>query len=148
MEIRKATAKDVDEVYRLFLEMIKSEDAASRKSGISLMNLRKKDRNFEKNAKKELLREIRAKNSLYLVAEDKGKLAAYAYGFIPKVKDPFFTMPIVGYFSALLVTKKHRGKGLAKKLKLEMESWFEKKKCDFVYLEVFSTNPAVDLYKK
>ena len=148
MKIRKATGKDVDGIYELFLEMIKSEDAASRKSGISLMTLRKKDKNFEKNARKELLREIRAKNSLYLVAEDKGKLTAYAYGFVPKNDDPFFSKSIVGYFSAILVTKKYRRKGLAKKLKVEMENWFKKKKCDFIYLEVFAENPASKLYKK
>ena len=67
---------------------------------------------------------------------------------MPKKSDEFFSAPNVGLFHALLVTKKYRRKGIAKKLRLEMEKWFRKKKVDFIYLEAFAMNPAVNVYKK
>ncbi|MBW3017722.1 GNAT family N-acetyltransferase [Candidatus Woesearchaeota archaeon] len=148
MKIRKATAKDLNGVYELFLEMVTSEDRALRKCSTSFLELRKKERDFEKKARKELLREIRARYSLFLVAEENNKLIGYAYGEVPKKSDAFFAPRNTAFFYALLVTKKHRRKGIANKLKLEMEKWFRKKKVDYIYLEAFAMNPAVNLYKK
>ncbi|MBW3011402.1 GNAT family N-acetyltransferase [Candidatus Woesearchaeota archaeon] len=148
MDIRKAKPSDLEEVYKLFLEMLASEDKAAKKAGISLIRMKRDDRSFEKNAKKELLKEIKKKDGIYLVAEDKGKLVAYAYGFLVTSVDPFFKAPKTGYFSALLVTKKYRGKGIGKTLYKQLEDWFNKKKCDLLVLEVFLENPALRLYEK
>ncbi|MCK4670652.1 MAG: GNAT family N-acetyltransferase [Nanoarchaeota archaeon] len=148
MNIRKAKVSDLEGVYKLFLEMLASEDKAAKKAGISLIRMKKSDKDFEKNAKKELLKQIRNKDGLYLVVEDKGKLVGYSYGYLVKDADPFFKGPKTGYFSSVLVKKKYRGKGLAKKLYRQMEDWFRKKECDFLVLEVFLENPALKLYEK
>lgn len=146
--IRKAKAKDVDEVYAVLLELIKSEDSSSRKVSQFLMDLRRKRSDFQESAKKELIREFREKKSLYLVAKVDNKIVGYARSSIIENQDPFFKTNKSGYLNALAVLKKCAGKGVASKLNQSIENWFKENKCDQIHLEVFENNPAIKIYEK
>jgi GNAT superfamily N-acetyltransferase len=146
MNIRKATARDVDDVYGVMLELFVPEDKASKKAGLSAIRVRRKD--FKTSAKKDLLRAILDKNSLYLVAEDGGDIIGYGYGVVKKEKSPFFVTVPIGYLSAVVVAKNYRGKGVASALHDLLVTWFKKNKCVQIHLEVFEGNPAVPIYEK
>lgn len=146
--IRKAKAKDVSEVYAVLLEMITSEDSSSKKVSGFLMNLRRKKSDFQESAKKELIREFRERNSIYLVAEIDKKIVGYVRGSILENKDPFFKTNKIGYLNALAVLKKYAGRGIASKLNQSIEKWFKENKCSQIHLEVFENNPAIQIYEK
>lgn len=148
MLIRKATPKDIEGIFKTFLEMVKSEDSASKKVAPFLMDLRKKGKDFKEDARKELLREVRERNSLYLVAEDKGKIIGYCYGTVKAEKGPFFKSTLIGHLNGLVVKKQYNGKGIGSKLHRELEKWFKEKKCKQIKLEVFTTNLAKRIYSK
>jgi diamine N-acetyltransferase len=146
--IRKAKKKDVDEVYNVLLEMIKSEDASSKRVSQFLMDSRKKRSDFQDSAKQELIREFRERNSTYLVAELNDKIIGYIRGNIIQNKDPFFQVTKIGYLNALAVLKNHSGKGIASKLNKSLEKWFKENECSQIHLEVFENNPATKIYEK
>ncbi len=148
MIIRKAKTEDVDGIYEVFLELAKSEDTAAKKAALFFYKMRKRKKDFEINVKKELLKSIRKRNSLYLVVEIDNKIIAYAFANILNVKDNFFEVPKIGYFNALTVKKRYRGGKIGSKLNQEIEKWFRKNNCRHIRLEVFSNNPASKIYKK
>lgn len=146
--IEKAQKKDVNGVYVVLLEMIKSENACARKVSPSLMKQRIKRSDFEASAQKELLRSFKEKNSRFLVAKVDGKVVGYARGSIVKNKDPFFKTVTTGYLHALAVLKKYTKKGIASLLYEKIETWFKENKCSHIYLEVFEHNSAIKIYDK
>jgi len=149
MRIRKATSKDIEGVYRTFFDLINAEDAMARKIPGYPMYLRKRRPDFEKRAKKQLLKSIRQKKSLFIVAEVHNEVVAYAYAITERYKDSFFFSPLNGYLSAIVVRKKYRKQGIARALIKEVEKWFKKKKCIRATLDVFATNPtAIGVYQK
>jgi ribosomal protein S18 acetylase RimI-like enzyme len=145
--IRKATIKDIEQIYRVYLEMIKSENESVRKIGNYLLDIRNKRENFILASKKELLQEITEKNTIYLVAQIDEKIIGYIRGEFLEKKDPFFKPIKIGYLHALVVLKKWRGFGIASRLNSEVEKWFKKKGCSQVHLEVFEHNNAIKIYK-
>lgn len=147
MIIRPAKKEDVDEIFELFLELCQEEDKSARKTAKFLRALREKRDDFERSGKKELLREIQDKNAAYLVAEIDGSIVGYCYASFSKTKDPFFKPAMIGYLSSIVVKKKLRGKGIAKKLHAKAMDWLKKKKCSTVYLEVFMNNNAMNVYE-
>ncbi len=148
MRIRKAIPKDTEGVYQTFLELVRSEDSAAKKiKGYSVLRKRKPD--FEKQAKKSLLKSIRQRKSLYLVAEIDSKIVGYAYATIIRYQySYYFQVHPIGYLNAIVVRKKYRGKGIAKALFAEVEKWFKIHKCIMATLDVFYTNPAIKVYTK
>lgn len=146
--IRKAKKEEVDEVYDVLLEMIKSEDLSSKKVSNFLMYLRRKRLDFQESAKQELVREFREKNSLYLVAETDNKIVGYVRGSILENKGPFFKTTKIGYLNALAVLKNFTGKGIVLKLNQAIEKWFKEEKCNQIHLDVFENNPAIQIYEK
>jgi len=148
MKVRRAKNEDIEQIYSLFGELFTEETRGAGKVAKFLKDLRKKKNGFEKSAKKELLREIKERNSRYLVVEENGILLGYGYASVHKTKDPFFNPKVIGYLNSIVVSKKLRGKGIASTLHAEISKWFKEKKCDAIYLEVFVTNTAVKLYEK
>lgn len=148
MLIRLAKKEDIEQIYYLFLELFKEEDNSAKESAKFLKDLRSRKKDFQKSVRKELLRQMLEKNSIYLVAEIESKLVGYCYGTVSKTKDPFFRPATIGYLNSIIVLKKFRGKGIAKKLHNELLRGFKKKKCSTVYLEVFTSNSAVNLYEQ
>ena len=49
IKIRKATKKDLDGIYQLFLELIKSEEVSAEKVARFLRDIRKKRKDFEES---------------------------------------------------------------------------------------------------
>ena len=148
MKIRKAAKRDLDGIYPVFAELVNSEEKNSKKA-VSLfkyLNVRKKQ--FEKNSKSELMRDVQKKNSVVFVAEDGGRVIGYISGNFTNSKNPFYNSVILGYFKHIAVLRKYHRKGVAKELYKNLEDWLKKKKCDFVYLEVFSANHAVKIFEK
>ena len=146
--IRKAKKSDVNEVYSIFLELVKSEDASSKRVSKCLMDLRQKKFGFTQSSKRELLREFRERNSIYLVAEINGKIVGYARGKFIENKDPFFKTVRIGLLNALAILKKYSRKGIASKLNKSIEKWFKKNKCSQIHLEVFENNSAIKIYPR
>jgi len=148
LKIRKATIKDIDQIYNVFLDMVRSEDAAMRKSSRHLMRFRKKRNDFTSSSKRGLREELKAKNSLYLVAVVGDKIVGYARGEVLYSQNFFFQREKTGRLHALAVLKKYRGHKIASQLHNEMENWFKKKQCLQMNLTVIKDNPAVKIYEK
>ena len=148
MIIRKAKKGDIEGVYLLFLELFKSESLAAGKTAKFLKDLRSRRKDFQASAKKELLREVKTKNSVFLVAEENKTLIGYGYGSIHRTKDPFFKPKNLAYLNAVVVNKKFRSKGVGYKLYKELLKYFRKHECVAISLEVFANNSAVKLYEK
>lgn len=148
MRIRRATPKDIEGVYHTFLDLINAEDAMAKRISGYPMNVRKRRPDFEKRAKKQLLKSIRQRKSLFIVAEKNNEIVAYAYATIIRYKDLYFYTPPNGYLDAIVVRKKYRRQGIAKALFKEVETWFTKKKCARAMLDTFTNNPAVEVYTK
>lgn len=146
--IRKAKKSDVHQVYAVFLDMVKSEDASSKKVSNFLMDLRKKRKDFVVSAKKELLREFKENNSIYLVAERNKKVLGYVRGTIVENKNPFFKSIKLGYLNAIVVLKKYTGKGIASLLNKSIERRFKENNCSQIHLEVFEHSPSISIYEK
>ena len=148
MIIRKAKKKDIDGIYAVFLELAKSEDSAAKKIAHYLYKMRKRKKEFENNVKNDLLKDIRKRNTLFLVAEINNEIIAYALASIFGAKDNFFDIPSIGYFNALTVKNKYRKKGIGSKLNKSVEDWFKKNNCRHIYLEVFESNTASKIYER
>lgn len=148
MKIRQATIKDVDQIYEVFLDMIKSEDAAFKKTDSFLMRRRKKRADFITYSKKGLRQEILDKKCKYLVAVIDDKIVGYARGEIQNHQNFFFQKEKVGYLHALAVLKKYRGQKISSQLHQALEVWFIKRNVILINLSVANNNPAIDIYKK
>ena len=145
--IRKATIKDIEQIYEVCLDMVNSEDKSARKIGGYLLDIRNRRKDFVSSSKRELLREIKEKNTVYLVAQAGNIIVGYARGEFLAKKDPFFKPIKIGYLHALVVLNKWRSYGIASKLNSELEKWFRKKKCSQIHLEVFENNDAIKIYE-
>ena len=148
MIIRKAKPSDLDGIYSVFLELAKIEDKSASRIANFVGAIRKRRKTFERDVKKELLKEIRERKSVYLVAEVSNNIVGYAYGSFDDSRNSFFDIPITGVANALVVRKKYQGKGIASLLVKERDKWFKKKGCKVVYLEVYPTNDAINFHKK
>ncbi len=147
MKIRKARSDDIDEIYDVFITLLETEDQASKKVGKAFLEVRTRRKDFEKSAKRAILKQIKKKKDLFLVAEE-NKIIGYCCGSIKQEHKEFFIPMWTGYVKALSIKKEAQGKGLGSVLMDEMEKWFKLKKCKLVYLHVFANNPAVKFYKK
>ncbi|MFA4887441.1 MAG: GNAT family N-acetyltransferase [Candidatus Nanoarchaeia archaeon] len=147
MKIRKAKPSDIDQIYEVFLTMLKAEDKASEQVDKIFLEMRTKRKDIEKSAKAAILKKIKGKGHLFLVAEEK-KIVGYSHGYTQEEYKDFFLPITSGYLNALCIKEGMQGKGLASLLNQEMEKWFKKKKCKVIYLDVFSKNPAVAVYEK
>ena|SRR3989338_4742197 len=148
IKIRKAKESDLNGIYSVFLDMADSEDMAMHNSGTSYTRTRIRRKDFEKSAKKELLREIKDSKNLYIVAEIGNKIIGYARATLESKKSPFFKPAKIGHFDAICVLNGHRGKGVSTKLRNEIERWLRQKKCSEIQLDVMESNPAAKIYEK
>lgn len=148
LSIRKARVADVGQVYAVLLRMFASEDASAKKASKRLLDQRRRRKDFATSARKELLREFKEKNAVYLVAVVDGGIVGYARGSVVEDKSPFFKTARIGHLNALAVLKKYEGKGVASKLNAELEGWFKKRGCSQIHLDVFENNPAIRIYER
>jgi GNAT superfamily N-acetyltransferase len=144
MEIRKARLKDADEITKLWKRMMayhKKNFSASRE----FAGLKPGADNI---FKKFVIGNIRGRNGLVLVAEDKGRLVGYSLNFIKK-NIKIFRIEKMGHMSDLYIDKKYRGTGLASGFrKLAME-WFKEKGLKYTTIHVtYHNKRALEIYRK
>lgn len=143
--IRKATIKDIENIIPVFLEY---ENMSERYLDKKYKSMRNKKKPLLSHMKKELEKDIKKENSLFLIAEEEKEIIGYAAGELRNDASILYDMPKTGELSDLAVLKKHQRKGVATKLCKELLSWFKRKKCVMVTLSVNVNNDAQQLYSK
>lgn len=148
--IRKSKGKDLEQIYKIFLELAKSEDNATKKLDKKLMKVRKRKKDFKTIAKKDLLKSIRSRKSTFLVAEeiDKNRIIGYCYFTLNKSWCNFFKKPPILYLNAIVIMKQYRKKGISSKFMEVVNKIAKEHKCNHIFLDVISTNPAKEIYRR
>lgn len=145
MKIRAAKIQDIEKIIPIFLDYERaSEDYLSNK----YKSLRNKKKPLKKYIKKAFERDIKQKNSKFLVLETDNNIVGYIFGEIRDDTHPLFKRPKTGEFNDLAVLKEYQGKGIASKLWKELEKWFIQKNCEMISLSVNINNPAQEIYTK
>ncbi len=132
VRIRKATKKDLDEITELAYQLYMSQINDCQVD----FNLRK---NFKKIQKRCILEDMKKSKKAFFVAEEDGKIVGYISGKIEE-DPPVFVEKEKGHIGQVYVTEENRGKGIGKKLFVEMKKWFKKKKIKTIRLYVAKCN--------
>ncbi len=148
MKIRNARKDDIQGIYEVFLDLVEAEDKASAKVSASMRRIRKRRPDFERSSKKDLLSDVKDRKKRFIVAVEGKQVLGYGLGSMVPTKSPFFIYPKMGYINAIVVKKPRRGQKIAARLHDELISWFKKRGCTSVWLEVFNPNPALKMYEK
>ncbi|MBT3298451.1 GNAT family N-acetyltransferase [archaeon] len=148
--IRKSKIEDLEEIYEIFLELAKSEDKATKLLDNKLMNLRKRKKEFKQLSKKDILKSIKSRKSICLVAEDtkKEKVIGYCYFTLNKSWCNFFEKPPIIYLNSIVIQNRYRKKGISSLFLKNVKKIGKKEKCRYILLDVISTNPAKKIYQK
>ncbi len=99
--------------------------------------------NFKEVFTTYILREINKNNGIIYFAEEEGTVVGVVAGMMEKfneIDNVTYTGKIEGKILELYVDENYRGKGIAKKLMLKMERYFEDKNCTLIRLNVFEYN--------
>ncbi len=140
MEIRKAGLRDYEQIRDMQTNFLFEE-------------YKRFDKDINKNypktyMPKRIKKNLKSKNIVYFVAQDKNKAVGFIGGEIEKAH-AFWRFKKVGYLFQLYVIPSYRRKGLGKKLTKAILDWFKKRKIKWIKLHVYSNNPrAHSLYKK
>jgi ribosomal protein S18 acetylase RimI-like enzyme len=127
MEIRKAKIADLPAINELALGQL---DFHSRYSNY-YRPLGPETR--RKHGREYFGKIIRARNSLFLVAEGEGKVIAYAIGKIIR-NPPVLEIKRSGEVAEIFIDEEYRGKGVGPKLVDEILAWFREKKIRHVFV--------------
>ncbi len=144
MRIRTAKIKDIDSLIPVFLEY--EQDSVGYLPG-KYKCMRNKKAPLMKHIKLAFKKYIKQKNSLFLVAEEEGKILGYIFGEIRDDKHPLFKLPKTGELNDIAVLRTCRGKRISGRLWKELLAWFIKNKCKIITLSVNSNNQAKEIYK-
>ena len=92
-----------------------------------------------KNLEKEVLRSLKDKNMIFLLAKLDTKIIGYCEGGTKK--DSSYTLPRqIGYIYTLIIDNKYRRKGVGKKMLSKLMKWFKNKKVKNIELGVDARN--------
>jgi len=130
MQIRIAQPRDVNKIIPVFKDYEKASVSYLPKKYKSMRNKKKP---LNKHIKIALLKDIKQKNSRFLIMEDNKKIVGYIFGEIRKDKHPLFKRPKTGELNDIAVLKTYQGTGIAGKLWKELLNWFEKKVFKFYF---------------
>ncbi len=145
MIIRKAKISDIDQIILVFKDY---ETASVSYLPKKYKMMRNKKKPLEEHIRKALLKDFKTKNSIFLVAEDKGEIIGYIFGEIRDDSHPLYNYPKGGELNDIAVRKKHQGKGVASQLWKELLKWYKSKNCEIVTLNVNANNSAKKMYEK
>ena len=146
IKIRKAKLKDVSEIVEMWLEFTEEHKKTTVKNGAD-EKYQEKKHNAKNIWKKWVMKSIRSRNSIVMVAESEKKLLGYVLSNIKKTP-PVYKIDTYGYINDLFVKKEHRGKGISSKFKDESLNWFKKKGLKYSLIGVYSDNHgAHSIYK-
>ncbi len=137
--IRKAKISDFDAIFDLCKQLWEAE--------LPFDSNIKKDYYETEEAKKEVLKAIRARKKLILVAEKNHNVVGMVDGYMDS-KCKYYDQK-VGYLDHLCVHKNHRKQGIGKLLMDAFSEKMKEKGAKFIKLNVFRENEqAVSLYEK
>ena len=145
MKIRTAKIEDIDQIMLVFKDYDESS-IGYLPTKYKLMRNKKKP--VKKHIKLALEKDIKQKNSKYLVMKDENKIIGYIFGEIRDDSHPLYNRPKTGELNDIAVLKEHQGKGISTKLWEELLAWFKKNNCEMVTLSVNCNNKAQEIYKK
>ena len=144
MKIRLYKAKDATDVEELLVEFIKYKDKEYSKNSTKYMkNIKGKEKAYAKSYIKKF---NETKKSRFLVLEEEGKIVAYILGSLQI--NLYEKDKVRGYIDSFFVSKNYRGKGFGKKIYSKLVSWFKKKNCKQIILDVAKGNPSTKIYEK
>tara|TARA_Y100000310_G_C20423757_1_gene687952 strand:+ start:146 stop:622 length:477 start_codon:yes stop_codon:yes gene_type:complete len=144
MKIRLYKAKDAADVEELLVEFIKYKDKEYSKNSTKYMkNIKGKEKAYAKSYIKKF---NETKKSRFLVLEEEGKIVAYILGSLQI--NLYEKDKVRGYIDSFFVSKNYRGKGFGKKIYSKLVSWFKKKNCKQIILDVAKGNPSTKIYEK
>lgn len=134
--IRKATAKDLENLYQFEQGVIEAErayDSTLKKERIHYYDIEEM---------------ITASNIELLVAEVKNEIIGSGYARIEKAKR-YVKHDSYAYLGFMYVLPEHRGKGINKKIIHALKSWAHSQYVTELYLEVYFNNiSAIKAYEK
>ena len=128
--IKKASLTDVDDMVKLWQELMDYH--------LYLGTEQKLKKNAQKIFKKWLIKNIKSKDSIVLIAKDK-KPIGYLLGYVKK--EPIvYVEDKMGYISDGYIIKGYRKKGIMKKMVKEAKSFFRKRKMKHIGLRADTLN--------
>ena len=145
MKIRSAKKEDFEEYLKLKKQLFESEMETVKKDPFIRFYIEKI---IKKEQQKEFSKMLEKENSIFIAAEEKGKLIGYLFGFlnyykVNKLKRNF------GYLDTMVVSKNHRGKGMGEKFHNEFIKWLKSRNTKWAVLRVDDKNyRGVKFYKK
>lgn len=138
MNIREATIQDIDQLMFLYSEQF--EVMADLLPYLNQSG--SQDRQFIKST-------IVNDDSQIFVAENDTVIVGFVSIFEKESSNfNFRVYHKYAYIMDIIVTKKFRGNGIARKLMDKARQWAEERKLDYMELSVLSDNPAVNFYHK
>ena len=143
MKIRNATRDDLSSLIQLLIEF---KEGLTDYEPEDMKVFRRKEKSL-KLIKKSIENEIKNKNGLFLVVEDKNKLVGFAFGTLHENNHMVFETVKYGMLNHIWIKDDYRGKGLASKLKDKLFKWFKDNNCKYIRLLVLDINPAKHIYE-
>ncbi|MAG91304.1 hypothetical protein CMO83_01355 [Candidatus Woesearchaeota archaeon] len=145
MPIRKANLKDVESVVLLWKEFMRENNSFKSKEVLKVDQFNNDASNL---FRKFVINNIKSKNSVVLVAEEKSKIV----GFIQaQIKDNLkvYKVKKIGHISDLFVKRNYRKRNMSSVLKNFAFKWFKSKKIKYVSLQTEIRNKlAHKIYEK
>lgn len=140
--VRKANAKDLNDILRLNLELFKKE----KKEYDGSLNLKWTHGKIGKASFKEA---IIGKNGFVIIVEAEGKVIGYLCGSIKINPYPFRIASRFAKLNNMFIGKKFRNKGIGEKMVKEFLKWCKEKKADHISVNAFAKNKkAINFYQK
>ena len=130
--IRKATSRDVARIIELWKELMEYHQHMDAEA----FKLKK---NAESLFKNYLIKKIKDKKSIVLVAENESQTIAYLIGYIHN-EPPIYVNEVFGYVSDGYVRKKYRGTGIMSKMIDDVSKFFKKQNVKELSAKVFIRN--------
>lgn len=139
IEIRKANKNDIDSIVNLANELYETEMPfdTNLKAGYYKT----------KTGRKQLLKDIKSKKKIVLVAILNNNIVGFVDGYIYDKEEMYKKK--VAYLDSISVSKDYKRNGIGTKLIDEFTNIMKEKGCSYIKLNAFRNNvPAVELYKK
>lgn len=144
VEIVKASVKDMSFLIKLRKELFAEEEKHYPKA---LRAYKRIVKNADEILRKDFSKKIHSRKTRIFVAKINNEIVGYIEGSVWK-KDSFLEVKKIGDVNQIIVTRKHRKQGIAKRLYSEMKKWFAEEGCELQELYVLLGNPAAELYRK
>lgn len=137
--IRKAKKNDFAAIVELAVQLYKTEQPFDN-------NIKDGYYHTDKG-KSELLKKIRSRKTIFLVATINNNIVGYITGYIYERDEVYINK--VAYLDQICVDINYKSKGIGTRLIDEFSNVVKKKKVKYIKLNAFEKNtPAVNLYNK